>query len=87
MISSDKSSRIAQISDSVVIIESQRDAVKDDTAEFEIRQMMGEHKSFAPLGTIFETASMVFADAIISRLMEITRMEEKDLKTRHANIE
>jgi 6-phospho-3-hexuloisomerase len=87
LISSDKSSRIAQISDSVVIIESQRDAVKDDTAEFEIRQMMGEHKSFAPLGTIFETASMVFADAIISRLMEITRMEEKDLKTRHANIE
>jgi 6-phospho-3-hexuloisomerase len=87
LISSDKSSRIAQISDSVVIIESQRDAVKDDTAEFEIRQMMGEHKSFAPLGTIFETASMVFADAIVSRLMEITRMEEKDLKTRHANIE
>ncbi|MBP1927946.1 6-phospho-3-hexuloisomerase [Methanolinea mesophila] len=87
LISSDKSSKIAQISDSVVIIESQRDAVKDDTAEFEIRQMMGEHKSFAPLGTIFETASMVFADAIISRLMEITRMEEKDLKTRHANIE
>jgi 6-phospho-3-hexuloisomerase len=87
LISADKSSRIAQISDSVVIIESQRDAVKDDTAEFEIRQMMGEHKSFAPLGTIFETASMVFADAIISRLMEITRIEEKDLKTRHANIE
>jgi len=87
LISSDKSSRIAMISDSVVIIESQRDAVKDDTAEFEIRQMMGEHKSFAPLGTIFETASMVFADAIVSRLMEITRMEEKDLKTRHANIE
>jgi len=87
LITSDKSSRIAQISDSVVIIESQRDAVKDDTAEFEIRQMMGEHKSFAPLGTIFETASMVFADAIVSRLMEITRMEEKDLKTRHANIE
>ena len=87
LITSDKSSRIALISDSVVIIESQRDAVKDDTAEFEIRQMMGEHKSFAPLGTIFETASMVFADAIVSRLMEITRMEEKDLKTRHANIE
>jgi 6-phospho-3-hexuloisomerase len=87
LISSDKSSRIALISDSVVIIESQRDAVKDDTAEFEIRQMMGEHKSFAPLGTIFETASMVFADAIVSRLMEITQIEEKDLKTRHANIE
>jgi len=33
----------------MVIIEHQRDAVKDDAEEFEIRQMMGDHKSFAPL--------------------------------------
>ena len=32
----------------------------DDAAEFEIRQMLGDHKSFAPLGTLFETASMIF---------------------------
>jgi 6-phospho-3-hexuloisomerase len=87
LITSNADSRIGRISDSIVIIEHQRDAVRDDAQEFEIRQMMGEHKSFAPLGTLFETAAMVFADAIISRLMEITQTDEKELKNRHANIE
>ena len=87
LITANPGSRIAQIADAVVIIESQRDTVSDDTAEFEIRQMMGEHKSFAPLGTLFETAAMIFGDAVISRLMEITRTEEAALKDRHTNIE
>jgi 6-phospho-3-hexuloisomerase len=71
----------------MVIIEHQRDAVTDDGEEFEIRQMMGDHKSFAPLGTLFETASMIFADAVVSRLMEITKTDETALKNRHTNIE
>jgi len=87
LITSKKGSRIARIADCVVIIESQRDKVADESAEFEIRQMMGEHRSFAPLGTIFETTAMVFADAIISRLMEITSCRPEDLQCRHANIE
>jgi 6-phospho-3-hexuloisomerase len=87
LITSNRDSRIGRIADVVVIIEHQRDQVRDDGAEFEIRQMMGEHKSFAPLGTLFETAAMVFADAVISRLMEITKTDEKTLKDRHTNIE
>ncbi len=87
LITSNANSRIGKIANSIVIIEQQRDDVQDDAAEFEIRQMMGEHKSFAPLGTLFETASMVFGDAVISRLMEITKTDENALKNRHANIE
>ena len=87
LITSNADSRIGKISECIVIIEHQRDAVTDDAAEFEIRQMMGEHKSFAPLGTIFETSSMIFADAVISRLMEITQTDESALKNRHTNIE
>ena len=87
LIPAKKESRIGRIADCIVIIESQRDRVTDESAEFEIRQMMGEHKSFAPLGTIFETTAMVFADAIISRLMEITQCRPEDLQCRHANIE
>ncbi len=87
LITSKKNSRIGRIADCIVIIESQRDKVADESVEFEIRQMMGEHKSFAPLGTIFETTAMVFADAIISRLMEITQCRPEDLQCRHANIE
>jgi 6-phospho-3-hexuloisomerase len=87
LITSNADSRIGRISDCNVIIEHQRDAVTDDAVEFEIRQMMGEHKSFAPLGTLFETVSMIFGDAVISRLMEITQTDESSLKNRHTNIE
>jgi 6-phospho-3-hexuloisomerase len=87
LITSNADSRIGKIADSIVIIEQHRDAVADEAAEFEIRQIMGDHKSFAPLGTLFETASMVFADAVISRMMEITQTDESALKNRHTNIE
>ena len=87
LITSNADSRIGKIADCKVIIENQRDDVRDDAAEFEIRQMLGDHKSFAPLGTLFETASMIFSDAVISRLMEITKTDESALKNRHANIE
>jgi len=87
LITSAPDSRIGRIADCSVIIENERDKVTDDSLEYEIRQMMGEHRSFAPLGTIFETAAMVFADAIISALMEITSINEVDLKKRHTNIE
>lgn len=87
LITSNADSRIGKIADSIVIIEQHRDPVADETAEFEVRQMVGDHKSFAPLGTLFETASMVFADAVISRMMEITQTDESALKNRHTNIE
>jgi 6-phospho-3-hexuloisomerase len=87
LVTSKKDSRIGRIADCIVVIESQRDKVSDESEEFEIRQMMGEHKSFAPMGTLFETTAMVFADAIISALMEITHCDLEELKDRHANIE
>lgn len=87
LITSNPDSRIGEISDCIVVIEHHRDEVENDAVEFEIRQMLGEHKSFAPLGTLFETASIVFADAAISRLMEITKTDETALKNRHTNIE
>lgn len=87
LITSNKESTIGQIADTIVVIESQRDAVTDESHEYDIRQMMGEHRSFAPLGTIFETTSMVFSDALVSHLMEITETSEGELKKRHTNIE
>ncbi|NTU99789.1 MAG: 6-phospho-3-hexuloisomerase [Methanoregulaceae archaeon] len=87
LITANPESRIGRIADAIVILESHRDEVRDETTEFDVRQMTGEHRSFAPLGTIFETASMIFADACISRLMEISQIDEKQLRKRHANIE
>ena len=87
LITAKRESRIGRIADCCVVIESQRDTARDETAEFEIRQMMGNHKSFAPLGTLFETVSVIFADAVISRLMEIRGINVEALKGRHVNIE
>jgi 6-phospho-3-hexuloisomerase len=87
LITSKRESRIGRIADCCVVIESQRDEEGDEHAEFEIRQMMGKHKSFAPLGTLFETASVIFADAVISRLMEIKEINVETLRGRHVNIE
>jgi 6-phospho-3-hexuloisomerase len=87
LITSNPDSVIGKMSDSVVVIENFREKVPDETVDYEIRQMLGEHRSFAPLGTLFETAAMTFCDAVISRLMEITSTEESELKDRHANIE
>ncbi|MCP1661757.1 MAG: 6-phospho-3-hexuloisomerase [Methanocalculus sp. MSAO_Arc1] len=87
LITSKKDSRIGKIADVVVVVESQRDEVTDDSHEYEIRQMMGEHRSFAPLGTLFETTAMIFSDALVSRLMELTETSETELKKRHTNIE
>jgi len=87
LITSKRESRIGRIADCCVVIESRRDETGDEAAEFEIRQMMGKHKSFAPLGTLFETASVIFADAVISRLMEIRGVNVEMLKGRHVNLE
>ncbi|PWR74078.1 6-phospho-3-hexuloisomerase [Methanospirillum lacunae] len=87
LITSNPDSVIGNMADSCVVIENYRDKVPDESVEFDIRQMLGEHRSFAPLGTLFETAAMTFCDAVISRLMEITSTDEAELKGRHANIE
>jgi len=86
LITTRESSRIGKVSDCIVRIEGHSPKV-DEAGEFEMRQMLGDHKSFAPLGTLFETAAMIFADALISRLMEITKTDVSALKDRHANIE
>lgn len=87
LVTSNPDSPIGKISNSIVIIENYRDNIPDESKEYDTRQMLGEHKSFAPLGTLFETAAMTFCDAVISRLMEITQTDESELKGRHANIE
>ena len=87
LISSNPNSRIGHIADFVIEIETQREPVTCDAHEYEIRQMLGEHRSFAPLGTIFETSSLMFGDAVISTLMDMRKIEESDLKRRHTNIE
>ncbi|HZD42677.1 MAG TPA: 6-phospho-3-hexuloisomerase [Methanomicrobiales archaeon] len=87
LITSRMDSRIGRIADCTVGIESHRDERVEVSGEYEIRQMIGEHKSFAPLGTVFETTAMIFADAVISQLMDIKKIEVSAMKARHTTLE
>lgn len=87
LITSNPDSRIGNMADYIIKIDTHRDLVIKDEHEYEVRQMLGAYRSFAPLGTLFETAALIFADAVISTIMDMKQIEESDLKKRHTNIE
>jgi 6-phospho 3-hexuloisomerase len=84
-ITANPDSRIGRIADVVVVL-----PVK--TKEMEVkgyveRQLLGEHKSFAPLGTMFELTAMLFLDSLVAELMLRLNKSEEDLKMRHTILE
>ena len=87
LISSDENSSIGKIADFMIKIENQRYPIAKNPHKYEIHQMLNSYRSFAPLGTIFETSSLIFSDAIISTLMNIKKIDESELKRHHTNIE
>ncbi|HJJ27811.1 MAG TPA: 6-phospho-3-hexuloisomerase [Methanocorpusculum sp.] len=87
LITSNPDSRIGRIADYIVKIDARRETDEPDSHEYEIRQILGQYRSFAPLGTLFETSALIFGDALISTIMQLKDIEERDLKRRHTNIE
>ena len=63
----------------------------DVTSQYEVRQIMGQYRSvsasFAPLGTLFETAALVFADAVISALIETRHCSLDEVRGRLSNVQ
>jgi 6-phospho 3-hexuloisomerase len=57
------------------------------TTRYMRRELIGEHASLTPLGTLFEIGAMVFLDGVISSLMAKLGKREEDLRARHATIE
>jgi len=78
-------SPLAKLADHVVVIPG-RTKTSEETDYFS-RQILGMHEPLAPLGTLFEVATMVFLDSIIAELMHRLGKTEKEMKTRHAVIE
>ncbi|MDI6888243.1 MAG: 6-phospho-3-hexuloisomerase [Methanocellales archaeon] len=81
---SNPSSSLAKVSDIVVEVKGRSKAEKIDYLE---RQVRGEHYTLAPLGTLFETTSLVFLDGVISELMKVTKRDETYLRLRHTSLE
>ncbi len=59
----------------------------EGSKDYNLRQLRGDHRSLAPLGTLFEITTFIFLDGIISELMTRMGKREEDLKERHATIE
>ena len=84
-ITSYENSSLAKLSDVIVIVKGRTKL--DGERDFFIRQMEGEHYPIAPLGTLFEIATMILLDSIVPKLMEELKVSEELMRARHATIE
>ena len=78
-------SELAQISDHVIVV-SGREAVAEES-DYQSRQLLGEHESLAPMGTLFEDTCMVFLDGLIAELMIRLEVSEVSMRKKHSTIE
>ena len=55
--------------------------------EYLSRQLVGEHESLTPMGTLFELTCAVFLDCMIVELMSLLDVPEAVMKQKHSTIE
>ncbi|NLA38147.1 MAG: SIS domain-containing protein [Methanomicrobiales archaeon] len=91
LITATPDSPIGRMADCIIEIGNSHLPNEDIPSDFEIRQLTGQYRSvsrsFAPLGTLFETGALVFSDAIISALMEARHCTIEELRDRLANVQ
>ena len=90
LITASPDSRIARIADCMVMLGRQKPR-GEETSKYEVRQIMGQYRSvspsFAPLGTLFETAALIFADSVISALIETRHCNLDEVRGRLSNVQ
>lgn len=78
-------SELAQISDHVIVVPG-REVVAEES-DYQSRQLLGEHESLAPMGTLFEDTCAVFLDGLIAELMARLEISEASMRKKHSTIE
>jgi 6-phospho-3-hexuloisomerase len=78
-------SELAQTSDHVVLVPG-RETVAEES-DYQSRQLLGEHESLAPMGTLFEDTCAVFLDGLIAELMVRLEVSEASMREKHSTIE
>jgi len=90
LISATRKSRMSDIADCRVIVGSLEPGT-DLSGQYEVRQITGQYRSvsssFAPLGTLFETAALIFSDAIISALIEARHCNLDEVRGRLSKLQ
>lgn len=84
-ITSNPDSPLGKTADLVVVVPGRSKVAREE--EYHSRQLMGEHESLTPLGTLFENSCMVFLDSLIIELMDRLKVTEDDMRRKHAAIE
>ena len=84
-VTSNPESPLGKIADQAVTVPGRSKVADED--EYHSRQILGEHESLAPMGTLFENSCMVFLDCLIAELMERLEESEADMRRRHTAIE
>jgi len=91
LITATTDSRISRIADCIVMLGMQESQGDDVTSQYEVRQIIGQYRSvsasFAPFGTLFETAALIFADAVISALIETRHCSLDEVRGRLSNVQ
>lgn len=91
LITGTKSSPMMELATCVVYLKTDEESALTGSDHFELRQLKGEHRSLAhpstPLGTLFETSAMLFADSVISALIEMKHCSIEEIIHRYANMQ
>lgn len=85
-VTSDKDSELAQLSDFILIMKGR---TKTDILRKEKDNQKGQRtpSPLSPMGTLFEDACQIFLDGVIVEMMSRTGKTEKDLQSKHMNME
>ena len=91
VITSHSGSRIGKLADYTVEIPAEPPEDYEWPNTFEVRQLTGGYKSLshplAAIGTFFETAAMIFSDALIADIMDIRKCGIEEVMKRLSNIQ
>lgn len=91
LITGTRESPMADLASCIVYLKTDEESLHPGSDHFDLRQLKGEHRSIShpstPLGTIFETSAMIFADSIISALIELKNCTIDDIIHRYSNMQ
>ena len=83
-ITSNPRSSLGRLADHVVRVRAKYRPAREK--DFFMRQLLGEHESLMPLGTMFELSAGIFLDCVIAEMMSRLGETEGDLEKRLATI-
>lgn len=91
LITGTRQSPMSELATCVVYLKNDDESIYTGSDHFDLRQLKGEHRSLShpstPMGTVFETSAMIFADSVISALIEMKHCSIEEIIHRYANMQ